>query len=54
MRVLRILRFNVVHISTTVLQGVSKNNPTIKRINAEIQVILKHAPDRKRTEEKML
>ena len=36
-----------------VLQGMAKNNPTEKEINAEIQATLKHAPAWKLTEEKM-
>ena len=36
------------------LQGVSKNNPTKNRIDAEIQVTLKHPPAQKLTEKKML
>ena len=36
-----------------VLQGMAKNNPTKKQINAEIQARLKHAPVWKLTEEKM-
>ena len=38
--------------SEEVLQGLTKNNPTKKQIDAEIQATLKHAPVRKRTEEK--
>ena len=36
-----------------VLQGVAKNKPTEKQIDAEIQVTLKHAPAMKLTEGKM-
>ena len=39
--------------SEEVLQGLSKNNPTKNQVDAESQAILKHAPGRKRTEEKM-
>ena len=52
-RVLWILHFVVYLSSEEVLQGLSKNNPTKKQIDAEIQVTLKNAPPRKRTEEKM-
>ena len=45
-------------LSTRVLQGMWKNQKTNqfnqKKVNAEIQVTLKHAPVRKLTEEKML
>ena len=37
----------------SVLQGVTKNKPTEKQIDTEIQVTLKHAPARKLTEDKM-
>ena len=36
-----------------VLQGIAKNNPTKKEIDAEIRVTLKHRPALKFTEEKM-
>ena len=37
----------------SVLQGVTKNKPTEKQIDFEIQLTLKHAPARKLTEGKM-
>ena len=39
--------------SEEVLQGLEKNNPNKKQIDAEIQGTLKHAPVQKLTEEKM-
>ena len=36
------------------LQGMAKNNPTEKQINAEIQAAMKHGPARKLTEECVL
>ena len=37
----------------SVLQEVTKNKPTEKQIDTEIQVTLKYAPARKLTEDKM-
>ena len=36
-----------------ILQGMTENNPTEKKIDAEIQLTLKHVPARKLTEEKI-
>ena len=52
-RVLWIIHFIVYFSLEEVLQGLSRNNPTKKQIDAEIQVTLKNAPAQKRTEEKM-
>ena len=38
--------------SEEVLQGMAKNNPTEKQLDAEYQAALKHVPARKFTEEK--
>ena len=47
------LHFVVCFSSEKVLQNLPKNNRTKKQIDAEIQVTLKRAPARKRTEDKM-
>ena len=52
-RVLWIIHFIVYFSLEEVLQGLSRNNPTKKLIDAEIQVTLKNAPTQKRTDEKM-
>ena len=53
-RLLWILHVVVYFSSEEVLQDLSKNNPTKKQIDAEIQMTLKNTPVQKGTEEKML
>ena len=52
-QVLWILQYVGYFSSEEILQGLSKNNPIKKQIDAKIQVTLKNAPAGKR-EEKML
>ena len=48
-----VVYFSSEDVLQEVLQNLPKNNQTKKQIDAEIQVTLKRAPARKRTEDKM-
>ena len=49
-----ILRYFIFLYLEFVLEGVTKNRPMEKQVDAEIQEILKHAPARKLTKDKMM
>ena len=48
-----LFRYLLFLYSGSVLQGVTKNKPTEKQVDTEIQATLKHASARKLTEDKM-